>query len=280
MAELLRKIKDSVFTYLFRQPEYTRQLYLALHPEDTTVTEQDCKIVTLENIMAGGIYNDLGFQVRDKLLLLVEAQSTFSENLALRLFLYLATTYNQYVNDQKLDLYASKAVTIPRPELYVIYTGTQKNVPEALNLSTLYGGNGCVENTVRVIKDGKDGDIISQYVRFCQISDEQRKLHGRTPKAVNEIIRICLEEGVLAPFLVSREKEVTDMMVNLFDHERVLEIHDYNIEKDAIENGIRAMVAALKRRGEAEDAITKELMLSFDLPFNVAQEKTQQYIKQ
>lgn len=280
MPELLRKIKDSVFTYLFRQPEYTRQLYLALHPEDTSVTEQDCKIVTLENIMAGGIYNDLGFQVRDRLLLLVEAQSTFSENLALRLFLYLATTYNQYVNDHKLDLYSSKAVTIPRPELYVIYTGEQKNVPETLNLSTLYGGNGCVENIVKVLKDGKDGDIISQYVRFCQISNEQRKLHGRTSKAVNEIIRICLEEGVLAPFLVSREKEVTDMMVNLFDYERVLEIHDYNIEKDAIENGIRAMVVALKRRGEAEDAITKELMLSFELPFNVAQEKTQQYIKQ
>lgn len=39
MAEMTRTVKDSVFTYLFRQPEYTRQLYLSLHPEDTDVTE-------------------------------------------------------------------------------------------------------------------------------------------------------------------------------------------------------------------------------------------------
>ena len=42
-----RAIKDSVFTFLFKQPEYTRQLYLVLHPEDTSVTEEECKIVTL-----------------------------------------------------------------------------------------------------------------------------------------------------------------------------------------------------------------------------------------
>ena len=42
-----RSVKDSVFTYLFRQPEYTRQLYLALHPEDADVKESDFKLVTL-----------------------------------------------------------------------------------------------------------------------------------------------------------------------------------------------------------------------------------------
>lgn len=93
MPDMRRAVKDSVFTYLFKQPEYTRQLYLALHPEDTDVTEQDCKLVTLENVLSTGLYNDLGIQVRDKLLLLVEAQSTFSANLALRMLLYLAATY-------------------------------------------------------------------------------------------------------------------------------------------------------------------------------------------
>ena len=117
MADMKRNVKDSVFTYLFKQPEYTRQLYLALHPEDTGVTEQDFKLVTLENILATGIYNDLGIQVRDKLILLVEAQSTFSVNIALRMLLYLAATYKEYVEEHMLDLYAGKAVVIPRPEL-------------------------------------------------------------------------------------------------------------------------------------------------------------------
>ncbi len=32
-----RGIKDSVFTYLFRDPEYQLMMYLALHPEDKTI---------------------------------------------------------------------------------------------------------------------------------------------------------------------------------------------------------------------------------------------------
>ena len=55
------------------KPEYTRQLYLALHPEDADVKESDFKLVTLENVLTTGFYNDLGIQVRNRLILLVEA---------------------------------------------------------------------------------------------------------------------------------------------------------------------------------------------------------------
>ena len=41
MPDMNRSVKGSVFTFLFKQPEYTRQLYLALHPEDTGVKESD-----------------------------------------------------------------------------------------------------------------------------------------------------------------------------------------------------------------------------------------------
>ena len=116
MAEMKRSVKDSVFTYLFKQPEYTRQLYLALHPEDADVKESDFKLVTLENVLTTGFYNDLGIQVRNRLILLVEAQSTFSVNIALRMLLYLAGTYKEYIEEQKLDLYGSHPVEIPRPE--------------------------------------------------------------------------------------------------------------------------------------------------------------------
>ena len=90
MADMKYTAKDSVFSFIFRQPENTRHLYLTLHPEDVDVTEADCKLVTLEHILTNGMTNDLGFQVRDKLILLVEAQSKFSINIALRMLLYLA----------------------------------------------------------------------------------------------------------------------------------------------------------------------------------------------
>ena len=75
MPDMKRTIKDSLFSYIFKEPEYTRKLYLSLHPEDTDVREEDFKLVTLSTILTNGIYNDLGVLVRDRLILLVEAQS-------------------------------------------------------------------------------------------------------------------------------------------------------------------------------------------------------------
>lgn len=213
MPEMRRTIKDSVFTYLFSQPEYTQMLYQALHPEDTDVAVDDIKLVTLENVLSDGQYNDLGIQVRDKLLLLMEAQSTFSENLALRMLLYVAETYKRYVDDHELDLYSAKPVVVPRPELYVLYTGNRKNVPEKLTLSSLFEGTGDVDVTVRMVYSGSNDDILAQYVQFCKISDEQRKLYGLTRKAIEETIRICKENNILVSFLTSMEKEVTDIML-------------------------------------------------------------------
>ena len=103
MADMKYTEKDSVFSFIFRQPENTRRLYMALHPEDNGVTEEDCRLVTLEHVLTNGMTNDLGFQVRDKLILLVEAQSKFSVNIALRMLLYLAATYKEYVEEQKLE---------------------------------------------------------------------------------------------------------------------------------------------------------------------------------
>ena len=284
MAEMKRSVKDSVFTYLFKQPEYTRQLYLALHPEDTDVKESDFKLVTLENVLTTGFYNDLGIQVRNRLILLVEAQSTFSVNIALRMLLYLAGTYKEYIEEQKLDLYGSHPVEIPRPELYVVYTGDRKEIPETLHLSDLYQGAGSAEVEVKVLRDDGTGDILDQYVRFCKIADEQREKYGLTQQAIDETIRICIAENVLAPFLASRQKEVLEIMVTLFDQEKIAEIHDYNVAKAARqegrEEGIRAMVSTLRSMSVAQKQIAQKLVEQFGLLPQAAEEKVKQYWKQ
>ena len=284
MAEMKRSVKDSVFTYLFKQPEYTRQLYLALHPEDTDVKESDFKLVTLENVLTTGFYNDLGIQVRNRLILLVEAQSTFSVNIALRMLLYLAGTYKEYIEEQKLDLYGSHPVEIPRPELYVVYTGDRKEIPETLHLSDLYQGAGSAEVEVKVLRDDGTGDILDQYVRFCKIADEQREKYGLTQQAIDETIRICIAENVLAPFLASRQKEVLEIMVTLFDQEKIAEIHDYNVAKAARqegrEEGIRAMVSTLRNMSVEQKQIAQKLVEQFGLLPQAAEEKVKQYWKQ
>ncbi len=158
------------------------------------MTEADCRLVTLENVLTTGMYNDVGIQVRDILILLVEAQSVFSINTALRMLLYLATTYKEYVEERKLNLYGTSPVMIPRPELYVVYTGDHTDVPDVLQLSDLYEGPGAADVEVKVLRGNGTGDIADQYVRFCKISDEERKEHGRSRKAIEETLRRCIEE--------------------------------------------------------------------------------------
>ena len=123
----------------------------------------------------------------------------------------------------------------------------QADVPETLLLSDLYEGKGSVELEVKVLRGTGGGDIVDQYVRFCKISDEERRKHGRTEKAISEIIRRCIEEKVLAPFLEARQKEVAEIMVTLFDQEKIMEMHDYHIAEAARREGIQ--------RGRAEGLV-------------------------
>ncbi len=74
-------------------------------------------------------------------------------------------------------MYKNKKVRLPRPEIYVIYTGHRKNKPKVITLSDEFfeGEKVAIEVTVKMIYDGNKGDIINQYVTFTRIIDEQVK---------------------------------------------------------------------------------------------------------
>lgn len=139
------------------------------------------------------------------------------------MLMYLAKTYNEYVEEHSLSIYSSTKVIIPRPELYVVYTGERKT-PPILKLSDMYEGAAGVEVEVKVLQDGQPGDILSQYVDFCQVANEQVSLYGRTDEALMSTIQICRERGILVPFLDCRKKEVVDIMTRLFSQEKAWEM--------------------------------------------------------
>lgn len=58
-------------------------------------------------MLADDIYNDLGFRVSDRFIILVEAQSTWTANIIIRAFFYLSKTYKDYMDDNGLDIYKS-----------------------------------------------------------------------------------------------------------------------------------------------------------------------------
>ena len=103
-----RNMKDSVFTDIFKKPENLLKLYKALHPDDNSIKIDDLSIVTISNILTTGLYNDLGFMAGEKILILVEAQSTWSVNIVIRILEYLAHTYNQYFKEKGIENQNSK----------------------------------------------------------------------------------------------------------------------------------------------------------------------------
>ncbi len=291
MSGMKRRIKDSVFTYLFGQPEYMLELYKTLHPEDPTITIGDLELVTLKKVVSNGIYNDLAIIARNTLILLVEAQSTFSVNIVLRLFMYLAVSYQEYAYKHKLDLYSAAPLEVPTPELFVVYTGNKKYVPDTLYLSDLFSepDRKNLEMKVKVLRSDGSKSIIDQYIRFCKITDKARKKYGSTKKAIEEAIKQCMEQGVLEVFLMERKKEVINLMDLLFDQERIDEIREYNIAKKSHAEGmeagreegreeekeerISAMVTFLKSSFMSFDEIKNILINVFEITSEAAEEK-------
>ena len=243
-----RTAKDTVFTSLFREKEYLLQLYQSLHPEDTAAREEDLTIITLENILAGGIYNDLGFQLKDNLIILIEAQSTWTVNIHIRVFMYLAKSYQDYILRTNQDMYGSKKLKLPKPELYVIYTGNRKKRPEYISYAEEFFSEQecCVDIKVKMIYDGKAGDIINQYVSFTKVFDDQVKTYGLTEKTVRETIRICMSRNILKKYLESRESEVVDIMLTLFSQKEVWDMQVRSKQKEAAENAVRPVLLAMK----------------------------------
>ena len=106
----------------------------------------------------------------------------------------------------------------------MIFTGERKTRPSEISLSQeFFDGKECgIDVRVKMIYDGKEGDIINQYVLFTKICNEQMKEHGRTRKAVMEAIRICKNRDVLREYLSNRESEVVSIMMVLYDEEEIM----------------------------------------------------------
>ena len=219
-----RTAKNSVFLDLFQNKSHLLRLYKTLHPEDTTATEDSLTDVTIENVLTDNLYNDLGFIVNNKLMILIEAQSTWTMNILVRVLLYMAQSYHEYFQRTSQNYYKSKKVKMPKPELYVIFTGNKGRKPDKVFLSREFfqGEEIDIEVKAKVIYEGNTDDIINQYIVFCKVFDEQTKQHGMKQKAIMEIIRICKDRNVLREYLLDREKEVVTIMMSLFDEEQIM----------------------------------------------------------
>ena len=135
-GKLRRKVKDNVFLALFKDKENIARLYRDLNPKRGNITASNIKIYTLSSIFVNGMYNDLGFVVKeegkDDVLVLVEAQSKWDSRMAGRMIVYYINTYYSYMQNEHKGFFGKKVIN-PIPELYLIFTGKRKKVVDTIN---------------------------------------------------------------------------------------------------------------------------------------------------
>ncbi|MBQ1658499.1 MAG: PD-(D/E)XK nuclease family transposase [Clostridia bacterium] len=247
------KTKDSVFTTLFKDVNNVYTLYRELHPEDTTTTVNDIQIETLETVLINEIYNDLGFIVNSgekaKFVILVEAQSRWTDNMTLRMLFYISETYRRYLKETEQSEHLEKRVFLPKPEMYVVYTGSKKISDEVSFSETYFDGDSSLDLRVKVLRQVEKNTLHGQYIGFSRVYDEQRRLYSNKLECIKETIRICIEEGYLTEFLDQHKQEVTTMLSELFDEQAQREQYDKAIRKESEERGVLKTLVSLFKKG-------------------------------
>ena len=252
-VKVKRTTKNSVFLDLFQDKKNLLKLYKTLHPEDTDATEDTLNIVTIDNILTDNLYNDLGIMAgNDRFLLLLEAQASWTVNILIRILLYRAESYHEYFERTSQSLYKSRKVKMPKPELYIIFTGNKGRKPDTISLSEEFFNGEDIDIEVRatVIYESDTDDIINQYIIFCKVFDEQRKRYGMTVQTVKETIRICKDRNILKEYLMSREVEVVTIMMSLFNDEQIMKTYWRDMENTLAHKKDRETAERLIKMGK------------------------------
>ena len=248
-----KNVKATVFTHLFSISKYKKELYLCLHPKEKDIKEEEIKTWTLSSIFTNIQINDLGILVRDTILLLMEAQSVWSFNILPRILEYLGESFNRYLIETKQNIYGTKKVNLPKPELYVLYTGHRIIKDKTISLNKEFFDNGSpVDIIVKVITIKNSSSILKEYIRFSKILDKNNKQYGYTKKSINETIKYCIEHNILKDYLGEYKKDVYNIMTSVYNQKTATEMYGREQFAEGMQQGIQQGVQQGMQQGETE----------------------------
>jgi len=271
-----REYKNSVFSMLFSIKENSLSLFNAV--ENTNYgPDTDIKITTLNNVLVKGQQNDISFVLDDKILVLMEHQSTINNNMALRFLMYISDVY-EIIVDRK-ERYRKEMVSIPKPEFIVLYNGNE-DMPEQqeLRLSDMFkdldeGEVPNLELTVKVynINKGHNEELVNrcavlkEYSTFVYLVKEYVKSMG-LGKAIQLAMADCIRQNVLKDFLEQHSQEVYNMLYGDWDMEEALEVRAEEAEAKGVAigeaKGILRAARQMKAEGMGFDVISRVTGLS------------------
>ena len=261
MAKVKNNYKDNTFCALFSEKKNLIELYNALSGSSFDM-DTPVEIVTLDNTFFGDRENDLSFIIDNRWIVLAEQQSTLSPNIPLRMMVYVARQYENLVFSR--DIYSRKLVKIPTPELYVFYNGPQDApVEQEMKLSDAFMAE-CdkiaLEVAVKFINVNyeKDAEILKRckamegYSLLLHMIREECEATGELKTAIENCIRKCVEEGIIADFLKEHGGEVMSFLFEKLTREECEAIREADGFEEGYAKGIEKGEASGFAKGKTE----------------------------
>jgi len=260
------KYKDNVFRLLFGNEEKSIELYNAI--KGTNYTADKVKINSLQNpFFFGVLRNDLSFTVEDKLITLLEHQSSLNPNMGLRFLLYIAEIYG--ISIDKKEMYRTVPMSIANPEFYVLYNGVEeypeKTIIKLSDLFKIQGAENKLELIVTVYNVNKGynkkimehSQTLNEYAEFvAKVREYKENSRLDTTEALKKAIEDCVRNNILREFLKKRGGEIMNLLSREFD---------IDIAKEAwAEDKVEKIAERMLKRGTAIEIIAEDTGLSIE----------------
>ena len=249
-----RQYQDTVFRAYMNDVDRLRDVAGALHGRKYAADEK-IQIMTLEGTFLSQLKNDISFLIEGCYLILLEHQSTWNPNMALRCLYYICEQFRTLVEAKKL--YQSVKIKLPAPEFHVFYLGeNDTRESHLLNLSDSYmtkDGKGFLELTVLCHNIAYDSGkkllqksrALHDYSFFVACVKKNIAQGMERATAIRTAMRYCRENDIMKNFLESHESEVIDM-VNF-------EWNQKDFEEAIREDGIEQGMARGREEGREEE---------------------------
>jgi hypothetical protein len=223
-----REHKSSVFSELFRDPEVLRELYSAIEGVEIPPSAK-IDVNSLSKALIKGKWNDVSFTIDDRLVVLVEHQSTVNHNMPLRLLHYISSVYQGMMSHRAL--LQKRLVEIPEPEFIILYNGeepypekSEVRLSEAFKntegLKLPQNGSVSLELVAHVynINHGCNAEMLKKCETLYGYSffiSKIREFNKENPleEAVKMAVKYCIEHNVLKSYLQMHNQEVLNMWI-------------------------------------------------------------------
>ena len=205
--------------------------------------------------LVNGKRNDVSFISGNKLIVLIEHQSTINYNMPLRFLSYLSKFYNKLTSAKAT--YNKERIPLPSPQFYVFYNGREstEEISETKLEDAFSDSNPVItlkvkafdiryERNSRLLHDCQE---MMNYSIFVSKVEEYKTPEVTAEQAVLKAVNYCIEHDIMKEFMEEHRQEVVNMFTEEWNLEEAKRVAAEEAAKEARnESKIEAIIEMLK----------------------------------